>query len=796
MKSYSIYRNFSLASILLLILILSACNATRYLAEDQALVKSVKLDSVDKEFSASALTFVQNDIRPNSRLNLALYNLFNTKNGKYRTDRVRAIGEAPHILDSSLVEISRIQIEKFLATKGFFMAKVKSDIKVEKKKASITFTANQGPEFKISSITHEIADPAVEKLYEANRENFTRMREGARFDADSLNYEREQIYRLMKQNGYYDYLRQFVRFDVDSNLNSSQAKVIMYLSNPTDKPAHQVYTIDNSFITIRNSEGLKDSLLSDTLTVDTQFHFVDYSRKFEPKPISRYLFIKKGEIYDIDKEDLTYDRLYDLNVFRTIKIDYAKTSDSTNRLQPRYDIVPLKRMSNRIEGEYTFNSGRNGFNIGNTYTNRNLFGGAEMLEIKAKYGLLFDANATGNLSNRIFSRDLQLGANLVFPKLLVPFPIPIIGKNGVPHTTISSSLQLFDQKDAFSSRVFINAITYDWVETKYKFHSLTPINIEFRRGILNSVFRDSLRQRGYELYVRTNNRAFFNLGSQYAYTLNNIRLNTYSNFIYFRGAIDAAGNTLGLLDKLIKFPTDSTGSKTLFGLPYQEYVKTELDGRLYHSLGGEKQIIFRLNTGIGIPHGNSQQLTFEKNFFAGGSSGVRAWQARTLGPGNYNRSSLGSGGRADTLRRNLRNLDQLGEYKLEGNLEYRFTLAENFLDAKIKGASFVDFGNVWRKKSQASMIENPGGEFEFNKFLGQLAIGTGAGLRFDLNYFVFRFDVGIKVKDPQFQGSDQFVLKYLFNRSGLKDLKDRYKVTNYPDVYRLVQYNFGIGMPF
>ncbi len=509
MKSYSIYRSFSLASILLLILILSACNATRYLAEDQALVTSVELDSVDKEFAASALTFVQNDIRPNSRLNLALYNFFNTKNGKYRTDRVRAIGEAPHILDSSLVEISRIQIEKFLATKGFFMAKVKSDIQVEKKKATITFTAKQGPEFKISSIKHEIADSAVAQLYEANRPSFTRMREGARFDSDSLNYEREQIYRLMKENGYFDYLRQFVRFDVDSNLNSSQAKVTMYLANPTDKPAHQVYTIDNSLVTIRNSEGLTDSLIVDTIPVDTQYRFVDYSQKFEPKPISKYLFINKGEKYNIDKEDLTYDRLYDLNVFRTIKIDYAKTSDSTNRLQPRYDIVPLKRMSNRIEGEYTFNAGRNGFNIGNTYTNRNLFGGAEMLEIKAKYGLLFDANATGSLIDRVFSRDLQLGANLIFPKLLVPFPIPVIGKNGVPHTTVSSSLQLFDQKDAFSSRVFINAITYDWVETKYKFHSLTPINIEFRKGILNSVFRDSLQQRGYELYVRTNNRAFF-----------------------------------------------------------------------------------------------------------------------------------------------------------------------------------------------------------------------------------------------------------------------------------------------
>jgi outer membrane protein insertion porin family len=789
LKSYFICRNFSLASILLLIIILSGCNASRFLPDDQALVKRVKLDSVDKEFSATALTFVQNDIRPNSRLNLALYNYFNTKNGKYRTDRVKAIGEAPHILDSNLVEISRVQIEKFLATKGFFKAKVKSDIQVRKKKAVITFTADQGPEFKIRNISYEIPDTAVAALYLKSRSSFTRIHEGKRYDSDSLAFEREQIFRLMKQNGYYDYVRQFVRFDVDSNNYSSQADLRLFLANPTDKPAHKVYTLGNTLVTIRTSEGLIDSLLKDTVTIDSQYRFLDRSGKFKAKPISRYIFLKRGEIYNIDNEDLTYDRLYDLNVFRNVKIDYAKSADSL-RVRPRIDMIPLKRMSNRIEGEYTFNSGRNGFNIGNTYTNRNLFGGAELLEVKAKYGVLFDATADGSLLDRIFSRDLQLGVNLVLPKLLVPFRIPIMGRNGIPHTTISTSLQLFDQKDAFRSRVFINSITYDWVETKYKLHSLTPINFEFRRGELDPVFRDSLQKRGYELYVRTNDRKFFNLGSQYAYTLNALKLNTYGNFLFFRGALDMAGNTLGLLNKVVKFPVDDAGFSTVFGVPYQEYIKTEFDVRWYRSLGGEQQFIARINPGIGVPRGNSEQLTFEKNFFAGGSSGVRAWQARTLGPGSYNRAVLGTDGKADTLRANLRNLDQLGEIKLEGNLEYRFKIADNILNAKVKGATFMDFGNVWRINDA---VENPGGKFYFNKFLGQLAVGAGAGLRFDLNYFVFRLDAGIKIKDPQFSGSDQYVIKYLFNK---KDFKALYKTTNYPDVYRFVQYNFGIGMPF
>ena len=733
---------------------------------------------------------MQSDIRPNSRQNLALYNIFNTSKGKYRTDRIKAIGEAPHVLDSSLMEISRVQIEKFLASKGYFNAKVKSELKIEKQNAEIIFTADVGPEFRIRKISYAIEDTTVSALYLANRNKFTRLQEGKRFDSDSLAFEREQIYKLMKQHGYYDYVRQFVRFDVDSNLLNSEANLRLFLANPANKSAHQTYNIDKSILTISTSNGLNTGLKADTVVIDSQFHFVDYSGKFDAKPISHYIYLKKNDLYNIDNEEVTYDRLYDLNVFRNLKIEYQKSSDSTFKLLPKYTITPLKRMSNRIEGEYTFNSGRNGFNIGNTYTNRNLFGGAELLEIKAKYGIFFDADGSGNVFDRIFSRDLQLGVNLVIPKLLVPFNIPSMGRNGIPRTTISSSFQLFDQRQAFSSRVFINSIIYDWVETKTKLHSFTPINVEFRKGELDAVFRDSLIQRGFELYVRTNDRRFFNLGSQYAFTLNAIKLNTYGNFLYFKGSVDAAGNSLGLLNTIVNFNVDEDGFRKVMGLPYQQYVKTEIDLRYYRSFGGERQFVARINPGVGIAYGNSDQLTFEKNFFAGGSSGVRAWQARTLGPGSYNRAVLGTDGIADTLRANLRNLDQLGEIKLEGNLEYRFKIADNILNAKVKGATFADIGNVWRRKKAN---ENPDGEFKFNQFLGQLAVGVGAGLRFDLNYFVFRLDAGIKVKDPQFTGSDQYVIKHLFNK---KQFKLDYAETHRPDIYRFVQYNFGIGMPF
>ena len=171
-------RPLCIASILFLLFFLAGCSSTRYLNENQTLVRKVSIEGIDKQFAEQANLYVLRDIMPNSRVNLALYNLFNTKNGKYRTDRIKDIGEAPNLLDSSSVEISRREIEKFLFDKSFFRAKVKSNVEVKNKKAYITFIAEPGESFKINEFTYDIADSAVKNLYEENRPDFTRITEG------------------------------------------------------------------------------------------------------------------------------------------------------------------------------------------------------------------------------------------------------------------------------------------------------------------------------------------------------------------------------------------------------------------------------------------------------------------------------------------------------------------------------------------------------------------------------------------------------------------------------------------
>ena len=787
------------AILLFIILFLSACSSTKYIEDYQSIVKNVDIDSVDKQFEEEALNYIQKDIRPTSTIgiNVLIYNAFNTKDGKYKTTGIKPLGNPPPILDSALVEISRDQIQKFLISKGYFKAKVTSSIDVKNQRAKVRFKADQGPSFSINKITYKVPDSAAKDIYLRNKALFSHFKEGMRYDDDSLSYERDQIYQIMKENGYFDFSRPYVKFELDTNLNNSKVNVALLIDNPKDKSIHQKYAVGKSTLIIAPDadgfQGPMDSLLNNSLREARLYRgvrYTDLSGKFRRGPIARYNFLQDSTTYDIRNETLTYNRMYELNVFKNVKIDYAKAQDSSNTVLPIIQLIPQKIMSNRVEGEVPFNGGTVGFTLSNTYTNNNLFRGAERFEFQVKGGLQSRVGNGSALFSDIYQRDFSLSANLSVPRLMLPFISARPGRRGgMPHTIFSTSYAYALQTDFFQRHVFLNSVTYEFVESKSKYHSVTPLNFEYRLGNLSSNLSDSIIQNN-QYYVRLLSRKDITLGIKYTYSLNSDKLLSNSDFIYFRGNIDMAGNMLQLASKISGNKHDpATGDfAEIFGLPFNQYIRPEVDVRWYKGLGGEKQFVARINAGIGFAYGNSTAMPFEKLFFAGGSSGVRAFQARTLGPGNYNR---GISIPDSATRRSLFGIDQLGDMHIEANLEYRYLLLNKFFGAKLKGAVFLDAGNVWNISSDNA---EPSTKFNLSKLGNQLGIGTGAGFRYDVQYFVFRFDVGIKLKDPQFEGSDQWVISKLL--SGGREFKRAYDAMNSPMQYRFVQYNFGIGMPF
>jgi len=788
LKAYNSTKGYRLTilSILLLILI-SGCSLTRRLKDNQALVRKITLHGVDKEFQEAATNYVDKEQQPNNGFNLQLYYLF-SKNGK------KDVGEPPNIVDTALVEFSRDQIQRFLRSKGYLKASVADTIKVKKKRAELVFTAVEGQMFRFRHFSDSVADKKVQGLYRANQARLSHIKPGGRYDMDSLASDRDGLYQLMKRNGYYDFLRQYVTFDVDTSLHNGLVDVKMIVDNPSGKSAHPTYKINNTTVTITNSSG-RDAGKTDTLKVDSQFRFIDYSHKFHPWIIQIYSFQKKGDLYNVDRQNLTTARLAELNVFRNVpNPTYEKLPDSTNRLDQKIDLVPLKQMSDRVEGEFLFNAGRYGFNVGNTFTDRNLFKTAAIFQLKTSYSVLFDNGSNSTIPGAIENQELKVGASVTYPQILFPFNLPILGKYGVPHTTFSSNYSLFFQKQLVKRESFINAITYDFTETAYKIHTVTPIDIEYSKGIVDTNAEKQLVKNGYNSYVKLIGRTIFSSGSQYTYQLNASRLNTYRDFIYFRGSLDVGGNTLALLSNIFNTGRDLQGERTFFGLTFAQYAKGEVDVRFYKDLGHEQQFILRLNPGIGVPYGNSDQLIFEKNFYVGGANDIRAWIPRTLGPGRFNRAEYGNTLNGDTLRSQLRYLDQFGEVKFVMNAEYRYKIVNNFFGAPLRGAFFVDAGNVWRLHKQDQF---PNEEFRFNNIWPSTAIAIGTGLRFDLSFFVFRLDAALKFKDPEFTGSDQWVLinhfDELFQRGAFKK---SYQATNSPDTFNFFQLNFGVGMPF
>ncbi|WP_342328955.1 BamA/TamA family outer membrane protein [Pedobacter sp. FW305-3-2-15-E-R2A2] len=805
MKAYYIYKkNVQFRAILLLIIVFAAgCSSTKYIEDYQSVVKKVKIDSLNKTFEEEAYNYIQKDIRPTSTIgvNVFLYNIFNTKNGRYKTSNIKAIGSPPPILDSALVEISRNQIEKYLVSKGYFMAKVKSDIKVKNQKAEVLFTTKTGPEFSISDINYEIPDSVIKSLYLSKKDLFTHIKKGMRYDDDSLGYERDQIYQLMKENGYYDFAKPYIKYLVDSNSNASKAKVTLQIDNPLDKPHHVKYTIGETNLLIApNSDGYPDTVVLNK-RIFNGLRYTDLSKKFRRNPVVRYNFLRQGEQYDIRNETTTFDRLYELNVFKNVKIEYQKAKDSSNKVNPFIQLIPQKIMSNRVEGEVPFNGGTVGFTLSNTYTNNNLFRGAEKFEFQVKGGLQSRIGQGASLFGDIYQRDFSVSASLSVPRLMAPFFSKLVtGKGGMPHTIFSTSYVYALQKDLFARKVYLASLTYEFIETKSKLHSLTPLNFEYRFGGLLFNAQDStgnpknigelLINNYYSLKLLS--RKDITLGIKYTYSLNADKLLSNNSFVYFRGNVDLAGNLLQGISKLTGSKSDAKNGKPaeILGLPFNQYIRPEVDIRWYKGLGGERQLVTRLNAGIAYAYGNSTEIPFEKYFFAGGSSGVRAWQARTLGPGNYNR---GNSLPDKDLRKAFYGIDQLGEMHLEANLEYRYKLLDKFFGGKLKGAVFLDFGNVWNISDSTTKFQ-PESRFQLKNLGKQIAIGTGMGFRYDVQYFVFRFDVGLKLKDPQFSGSDQWVINKFF--SGASAFKKAYELKNDPDKYRFIQYNFGIGMPF
>jgi outer membrane protein assembly factor BamA len=450
--------------------------------------------------------------------------------------------------------------------------------------------------------------------------------------------------------------------------------------------------------------------------------------------------LRKGDIYTRDAQEITLSHLMGLGVFKFVNIKFDEVPD-TAMLQTNIFLTPLKKKSIRIETQAVSKSNNFvGPGISFTFRNRNFLRGAELFQLKLHSA--YEVQINRNIKEPLNSFELGLESSLTVPRFISPIRIDYSSKKYLPKTQFKAGFNLQNRVGYFRLSSFNLAYGYNWKESLSRVHELFPVDLNFVKTDKKSQnFLDIVEK---NRVIASSFEDQFIFGTRYSFTLNTqltedpvdkyqTRQIAAHNF-YFNGNLDVAGNLLNAVQRTVK--KEDNGPYQIMGSPYSQYVKTDIDFRHYFQFDKHNKLVSRLVLGIGTALGNSVTMPYIKQFSIGGSNSIRAFPARSIGPGTYN-VRTDSSAFGDGLF-----IDQRGDIKMEGNIEYRFDIIKSF-----KGALFLDAGNIWLLKKEAD-DNREGSEFKKDQFHKEFAVGTGFGFRFDFSFFVLRLDIAMPLRKP------------------------------------------------
>ncbi|MFI5150713.1 MAG: BamA/TamA family outer membrane protein [Bacteroidia bacterium] len=686
------------------------------------------------------------------------------------------IGEEPTLFDSTLANRSARQISLYLNNKGYFNNTVRDSIVIRNNKAKVYYLIKTPKAYKIRKIKYDLDDPEAAYYVLADSSNCL-LKPGQNVDSDVLQKERDRITKVLKNEGYFYFSKEYIYYTLDSALHTRQADITIGLkkmSRPgsgTDSMTevnHLRYTIEHIYILTDYSSKGADTLTRDTLKTKEGYSFL-YANKlhYKTKIISDAIYFHEGELYQDQKNDDTYKRLVQLKAFKQVQIEYIPSKSSPpGELDCFIRLTPVYKQSISTGGEATNTGGNLGINGSIVYQNKNVLKGAEVFELKAK-GALELQKLVVNIGSEQAKKGLlpfntiELGPefNLYVPRALFPFNLFFIGKSANPKTTFTSYYN-FQQRPDYTRSIFNMGYAYEWREGKYKKHTILPFEVNLVKLLkIDPAFQTYLNSY-HDFYLQSRYQNHVTTDTRWTYTFTNQEIKKKKDYIFFRFDLESSGTLLRSLAELsnslnlIQIPKDADGSYRIEQIKFSQYIKGGYDLRLYKLLTEYNRVIFRTFAGLGVPFHNLSTLPFEKSYYAGGPNDVRAFQARSLGPGSYNHAD-GS-------------VYQLGDMQMEANLEYRYKIFK-----MLNAAFFVDAGNIWLLKNDPLRT---GGNFDLNRFYKEFAIGTGVGVRLDFDFFILRLDAGVPLRDPSYADGK----RWMFD-------KQPFLKTNL---------NFGIGYPF
>lgn len=809
LKNISVYIKLFLVCVSITLLFLG-CSPVKYVKKNEYLINKTEI-VIDKSDINKGDIYKNVVQKPNSRIlkffrfHLGLYNLSGTDITKWYNRWLRTIGEEPVIYNEQLTERSVKQIKQYLFNNGYFDAKVKDTIvKLRPRRIKQIFKIKLGKPYLIDDFSYFKLDTNLTKDANSLRKEIEKDSLNSKIKVNDplkvtlIRSERERITNMLKNKGYFNFSDRFLHFYADSSFKSKRIKLFMSLKKDItrEKLVFRKYRIRNIYVKLishksRFNEIVDSSLIKrDTILYDNKFFIYEGKKYLRTKVTNSVIRINTKDLYSIDAVEKTYKSLQSLNQFKFINISFKDKEEVGENKEKQIDCTielrPSISQSYTVSADFTNSSGNLGTDAKITYSHKNLFRGAENFHISVAGGVEREkVSSNETYINFRFGTELKLFT----PKLFIPFfSLEKFRKKYSPKTVFKLG---YNYQDIyyFKRNIVDLSFGYTWNVGKKENYIFNPLNIDFIDMInVNETFLKNLKND----YIKNSYISHMVMSSSIGYKYSDNTEEDFSN--YFRLYFESAGNFASAIAKLTKEKVHeekaNDGSvdefRKLIDIRYAQYLKTDLEYIFHMKLNKVSSLAGRFSIGIGYPYGNLKVLPYEKMYFAGGANGIRAWQVRTLGPGGTNldniKASLISTAKADGTYTNQfqsaldsyiqrMSVNRVSDMKIEANLEYRFKLFGG-----LEGAFFVDAGNIWSINEKEDIEES---KFKIKEFYKQIAVGTGLGLRYDFNFFILRFDTGIKVVDPQRDAGDRFV----FLRKGYNNFDD-------------FTFNIAIGYPF
>ena len=651
----------------------------------------------------------------------------------------KKLGEAPVLSSKVNAVVTAENMQSFMENTGYFHTTVQGDTVNKSYFTEAIYTAQVQPQYHLKTITWVSDSTNLLKLLE-ERQKSGILKVGQPYSLSNISTERDQLDLFLKTKGYYYFSPDYLMAYADSTIGNRQIDLYLNVKKTTPDAAKHPYKINK--IVVYPNYSLVSAQLDTNILGAIKYdglHIKDSAQKFKPKLFARTITYRPGRLYSSRSQNSTLNRFINLGAFKFVKNRFDPVVDSGDiyRLNVYYYLTPAKKKS--FQGEinaFTKENNSLGAQVSVNWKNRNLFKGAEQLNIKAYTG--FEVSIADSLRN---NNSYRIGgeASIRFPRYAVPF-LRIKENNFYPpNTNLLLGYELYRKQLFYTKNLFRLQYDFTWKKNIRTEYTLAPVSISYLNA---SAVTDSFyKQAAVTPAILLNVYSEAILGSYFSYTYNNAQGRRKNKF-YFNASIDLSGNLAGLITGAKRYR-----QKTIFNTPFAQYVKTDFDFHYTRSLPNKWDWANRLQVGIGLPYSNSALLPFAKQYIIGGSSSIRGFRVRNLGPGTHKPT-------ADDQR-----FFQIigGDYKFLFNTEVRIPITKS-----LSTALFLDAGNIWTKDT---LLFGPAGKLSKNWYK-ELAVATGVGLRYDVNVLIIRVDLGIPLRKPYLPDGQRWVLKQIDFGSG------------------------------